>query len=358
MILMTRLVFRRILIVVIYKDKIYERVNVLYTLLFTDNRFLLTFNPMKFYLGVTDNNWYRFLSEQNREDINFWQPGGSSVFKVIEPGAPFLFKLKSPVNAIGGVGFFSSHTFLPLSLAWEFFGPGNGCSSLNELQRMILPLRKDKTNLNPTIGCIVLTNPIFFKKEDRIAVPEDWSNSIVRGKSYSTETLAGKALWDKVDALLQRYLYALPSQESNQLVLEEAGSAMYGKSILAKVRLGQGAFRVLVTDAYSRKCSISGEKTLPVLEAAHIKPFAAAGPHFISNALLLRSDLHKLFDGGYITVTKDLKVEVSKRIKEEFENGREYYKFHGSGLYNLPQREQDNPGRDFIEWHNERVYRG
>jgi len=312
---------------------------------------------MKFYLGVTDNNWYSFLLKQNREDVNFWQPGGNSVFKVLSPGAPFLFKLKSPENAIGGIGFFSSHTFLPISIAWDAFGIGNGCTSLQELQRMILHYRQDKTNLNPTIGCIVLTNPIFFKKEDWIVVPEDWSRSIVQGKSYNTDTLAGQRLWSQIEEKLQKYLYQTLDEEKNQLILEDT-KAMYGKPVLTKVRLGQGAFRVLVTDAYSRKCAISGEKTLPVLEAAHIKPYAFSGPHFISNSLLLRSDLHKLFDSGYLTITTDFKVEVSKRIKEEYENGKEYYRFHGADLYNLPNRFKDRPDSRFIEWHNENVYKG
>lgn len=312
---------------------------------------------MKFYLGVTDNNWYSFLLKQNREDVNFWQPGGNSVFKVLSPGAPFLFKLKSPENAIGGIGFFSSHTFLPISIAWDAFGIGNGCTSFQELQRMILHYRQDKTNLNPTIGCIVLTNPIFFKKEDWIVVPEDWSRSIVQGKSYNTETLTGQRLWSQIEEKLQKYLYQKLDEEKNQLILEDT-QAMYGKPVLTKVRLGQGAFRVLVTDAYSRKCAISGEKTLPVLEAAHIKPYAFSGPHFISNSLLLRSDLHKLFDSGYLTITTDFKVEVSKRIKEEYENGKEYYRFHGADLYNLPNRFKDRPDSRFIEWHNENVYKG
>ncbi len=68
---------------------------------------------MKFYLGVTDNSWYNYLSRINPEDINFWQPGGNSTFRALESGAPFLFKLRYPINAIAGVGFFSSHTFLP-----------------------------------------------------------------------------------------------------------------------------------------------------------------------------------------------------------------------------------------------------
>ena len=65
---------------------------------------------MKFYLGVTDNNWYKFLSQQNREDINFWKPGGNTSFNVLTPGCPFLFKLKAPENAIAGIGFFARVT--------------------------------------------------------------------------------------------------------------------------------------------------------------------------------------------------------------------------------------------------------
>ena len=312
---------------------------------------------MKFYLGVTDLNWYNYLSRQNRDDVNFWQPGGNLAFRILSAGQPFLFKLKSPINAIGGVGFFSSHTFLPLSMAWDVFDNGNGCNSLEEFQSMIFPLRKDRSNPNPIIGCIVLTNPIFFRKEDWIAVPEDWKPSTQQGKSYSTETEIGSRTWQKIELLIQRYLPPASIEKENQLTLQEP-ETRYGKSVLVKLRLGQGAFRVLVTDAYSRKCAISGERTLPVLEAAHIKPYAKSGRHLISNALLLRSDIHKLFDTGYLTITSELKVEVSKRIKEEFENGREYYRFHGGDLYNLPANLTNKPEREFVEWHNSNVFKG
>lgn len=314
---------------------------------------------MKFYLGVTDNNWFKFLSAINPEDINFWQPSGSVSFKLLQPGAPFLFKLKSPLNVIGGIGFFSSHTFLPMSIAWDTFKNRNGCNSYIEFSKMILNYRSDKSNLNPTIGCIVLTNPIFFKQEDWIEVPSDWSKSIVQGKSYDTENIIGKNVWHQVELLLEKYLSINAVDEGrSQFVLEEPISPAYGNSVLTKVRLGQGAFRVLVTDAYSRRCSITGEKTLPVLEAAHIKPYSDAGPHFISNGVLLRSDIHKLFDSGYLTITTDLKVEVSSKIKEEFQNGKEYYQFHGKELLYLPNREIDKPDASFIEWHNSKIYSG
>lgn len=312
---------------------------------------------MKFYLGVTDNNWFKNLSLINPEDVNFWQPGGNQEFKVLLPGAPFLFKLKKPINVIGGIGFFSSHTFLPLSVAWDTFHERNGTSSFREFQGMILNYRNDKLNQNPTIGCIVLTNPIFFKEKDWISIPDNWSPNIVQGKSYSTEDAIGLRLWMNVEERLNNYFYdTTNTSNNNQLLLDPA--VRYGNPILTKVRLGQGAFRVLVTDAYTRRCTITGEKTLPVLEAAHIKPYALAGPNLISNGLLLRSDLHKLFDTGYITITKDFKIEISKKIREEFNNGKEYYKYHGSDLLYLPKKDIDKPNSSFIEWHNSNMYNG
>jgi putative restriction endonuclease len=312
---------------------------------------------MKFWLGVTDTKWYSFLSLKKREDINFWQPGGNLNFRALPTGGPFLFKLKKPYNAIAGIGFLSSHTFLPLSMAWDVFGDGNGCDSLEDLRNMIIPLRENKLDPNPIIGCVVLTNPIFFKEEDWVETPEDFKSNTVRGKLYSTEDEIGKKTWNKIEILLQKYLNPLPLEKDNQLTVEEPVS-QYGKSVLVRVRLGQSAFRVLVTDAYNRKCAISGEKTLPVLEAAHIKPYAKSGTHVISNALLLRSDIHKLFDIGYLTITSERKVEVSKRIKEEFENGKEYYKFHGTEILNLPVKSNNKPDSALIKWHNENIYKG
>lgn len=314
---------------------------------------------MKYYLGVTDNKWFKFLGNLNPlpEDVNFWQPGGTVNFKVISEGAPFLFKLKSPLNAIGGIAFFSKHTFLPMSIAWDIFQNRNGCETYEQFGKMIFNYRSDKSNINPTIGCIVLTNPIFFKEEDWIETPIDWGKSIVQGKSYDSESEIGKNIWEKVEVLLEKYMISNEVDEI-QNIAQEPNTALYGKSILTKVRIGQGAFRVLVTEAYSRKCSITGEKTLPVLEAAHIKSYSQFGPHHISNGLLLRSDMHKLFDSGYITITNELKVEVSSRIKEEFQNGREYYKYHGSNLFILPDQEKDRPRNEYIDWHNTNIYKG
>ncbi len=67
--------------------------------------------------------------------------------------------------------------------------------------------------------------------------------------------------------------------------------------------------------------------------------------------------MHKLFDCGYLTIKNELKVEVSHRIKEEFQNGKEYYQYHGKELLYLPSKEIDKPNERFIDWHNSNIYR-
>jgi putative restriction endonuclease len=123
-----------------------------------------------------------------------------------------------------------------------------------------------------------------------------------------------------------------------------------------KPRLGQGAFRIVVTDAYSRKCCVTGERVLPVLQASHIRPYSGGGEHRINNGLLLRSDLHVLFDRGYVTITPDLNLEVSRRIREEFENGRDYYALHGRQVVS-PAAAGNRASKVNLEWHNEHVFK-
>jgi len=308
---------------------------------------------LKFWIGVTDKRWYEFLSNHSPDEVNFWQPSGRYAFRAIEPGEPFLFKLHYPLNYIVGGGFFLRHSTLPLSLAWEAFGQKNGTEDFETFREMILShLQTQARNVpDPLIGCIILTEPFFFERNIWIPVPSDWSPNIVQGKTYDTVTSIGATTWTQVQERLTK---------NKELIIKGADKVAeeevhYGAEYLAKARLGQGAFRVLVTDFYNRKCAITAERTLPVLEAAHIKPFAKSGPHRIDNGLLLRADLHKLFDLGYLTITNDYRVEVSKRIKEEYHNGREYYAMHGKVL-NLPAQALYKPSREFIDWHNQNIY--
>jgi putative restriction endonuclease len=305
---------------------------------------------MKFYVGVTDYSWFRFQADHHPDEVNFWQPSGGRAFKAIDPIAPFLFKLHSPINKITGGGFFVRHTSLPLSIAWDTFGVKNGAPDYATFAAKIRNYRERKGERlpDPVIGCIVLTNPFFFEEHEWITAPEDWSPNLVQGKTYQTSTPIGAHLWEAVQERLGR-------APVEQALLREQ-SAQYGTEYLTRGRLGQGAFRVLVTEAYNRRCAITGERTLPVLQAAHIKPFAASGPNHVDNGLLLRADLHILFDQGFLTINNSLQVEVSQRIKSEYENGKAYYALHGRPLAVVPGHALERPSTEFLVWHNDHVY--
>lgn len=194
--------------------------------------------------------------------------------------------------------------------------------------------------------------PFYFDEQDWIPVPSNWSKSIVQGKTYDTSEYYGKALNHQVLARLNN------QRMGNAVIRESSEDNRYGSEQKIKPRIGQGAFKVLITDAYSRKCAVTGEKTLPALEAAHIKPYSLNGPNEVSNGLLLRRDFHTLFDRGYITIDKEFNIEVSRHIKEDFGNGREYYAHHGRKLAILPEKLEQLPNRNYLEWHNETVYLG
>jgi putative restriction endonuclease len=302
---------------------------------------------MRYWIGITDKNWFESLRASAPDEVNFWQPSAGRRAAVLEPGAPYLFKLHAPHNYIVGGGFFVRYRALPAQVAWDAFGTKNGVRNYSELRKRVEQYRKAPILGDPEVGCNVLNDPFFWSESDWIPAPEGWARNIVQGKSYSTVEGEGSRIWS---AVVERVRAAKP-RELNEV-------PRYGAEYLTHARLGQGAFRVLVTDAYQRRCAITGEKTLPVLQAAHIQPYAERGPHLVANGMLLRSDLHTLFDRGYLTITDQLQVEVSSRIRAEFENGREYYRHQGAPLLFMPNAVQDRPSREFLRWHNENRFLG
>lgn len=310
------------------------------------------------WVAVTHSDWFDFLAQQpSREEVNFWSPSDFYAFHGT-PGAPFFFKLKSPRNAIGGFGYVASYSPLPEWLAWECFGEGNGTSSLEELRSRLREIR-ERNEIRGAggpvqIGCIVLVQATFFPPEQWIPQPTDWAARNLRYKRYDLGTGEGARIWREC---LDRAGQTTRTPEPLRDLHVRSTRERYGEPVLVRPRLGQGAFRVAVTDAYRRACSVTGEHSLPVLEAAHIRPYALDGPHEVSNGLLLRSDLHRLFDLGYVTVTPNLVVKVSERLRGEFENGQTYYPMHDARLMVLPDEHSLRPNVDFLQWHNEAVFR-
>ncbi|HET6380393.1 MAG TPA: HNH endonuclease [candidate division Zixibacteria bacterium] len=303
-------------------------------------------------MGITDWDWFRFLrARQPLEEVNFWQPSAGRRPVNLDRGALFLFKLHAADGGhIVGGGFFIRYTPLPVHLAWEAFGEENGAATFAEMVQRIGRYRRASVDaFTDLIGCTVLVQPFFFDEAEWIPAPSDWAPNIVQGKTYDSEIGIGRELWLRVQSAMAASVQASAAAHA---IAEDR----YGPPILVQPRLGQGAFRVEVLDAYGRRCAITGERTLPVLDAAHIKPYALSGPHRLENGLLLRKDLHALFDAGYVTVTPSLKLRVSRRIREEYENGRDYYALDGAAL-RPPAPPNPPPSREFLEWHADTVFR-
>ena len=306
---------------------------------------------VRLWVANTDPDWFDFLASQpGIDEVNFWQPTGSSNFGAIQPGELFLFRLKSPRNAIGGYGVFSHASNLPISLAWEAFGIKNGAPTLADVRQRVGKYRDHANQYeNYTIGCRIVVQPVFLPPEKWIPQPASWGKSIVVGKTYSTDEHQGRALWDAIAAVDEAIIEQRPGFAEEQ--------RRYGEPMLIAPRLGQGAFRIAVTDAYNRACAVSGGKVLPALDAAHIRAYGRGGTHEVSNGLLLRRDIHCVFDAGYVTIDEDLRFVVSDRVKTDFDNGNEYRRLHGT-VVTAPRSLKFQPDRAALRWHNETVFLG
>ena len=98
------------------------------------------------------------------------------------------------------------------------------------------------------------------------------------------------------------------------------------------------------------------EHSLPALEASHIQAYAKDGPHDVRNGVLLRADLHRLFDQGYVTITPEYRSRSVHDSRRTIETVDRTYPLHGASV-SLPAAAADAPSVDFLQWHNARVYR-
>jgi putative restriction endonuclease len=309
---------------------------------------------MNAYVAATDWDWFHFLANRSEVDeVNFWYPrpwGGH--FGVLTTGQPLLFKLKQPFNAIAGGGFFSQYWEVPLSIAWETFGWKNGAERREEFKAGIARLRREPNTpgTDPLIGCVLLVEPFFWPQELWIPDPPGFQRNIVRGRTYDLRSGDGKVIWD----LVWDRLCTGRGRETAPTVEITGG---YGTPVLQPRRLGQGTFSALIVETYQRRCAITGERALPALDAAHIKPFSKVRTHSLRNGILLRSDVHRLFDAGYVTVTPEHRVEASARMKDDFNDGDNYLKLHGTRVW-VPETATLQPDPETLRWHNEAVFRG
>ncbi len=332
---------------------------------------------MRAFIANTDADWVRYLSElavspNGLGEANFWKPSGAASFKALSFGEPLVFKLKKAYgHVVVGFGLFAAFRRLSVREAWDAFGVANGAASLDTVvDRVGKYVRTSPGEPLPRthrIGCILLAAPVFFPRETWMPGPADWSDHTVTGKTYDTAVGEGRRIWqgclERAATLGQALDLGSPTGNPAGTVRQSGAqpplfptdpAERYGVAQTVRPRLGQGTFRYALEQAYGR-CAVTGEHSLPALDAAHIVPYSDGGGHVLENGLLLRADVHRLFDRGYVTVTPDYQFRVSRRLREDYDNGRVYYQHDGQTIW-TPTAPYPKPDRERLQRHASTVF--
>lgn len=317
---------------------------------------------MQPFIANTDKAWFNFLSRRadhgRLDEVNFWSPRSTRPMKRFTAGEPVFFRLKRPDYAVAGYGFYAHFAPLGLREAWEFFGEKNG--DPDEISFLLrigkyrgLDLLDPRTPHDP-LGCTVLRDARFWPPHMWIPWTEaqGWARNIVQGRSETDP--------ERASMLLQRVTHdahheALHAELGPSFELLDADRRRVAET-RSVLREGQGTFRARLLDAYHRRCAITGERTEPVLDAAHIQPYLGPRSNHIQNGILLTKEFHTLFDRGYVTITPSFEVRVSPRLADTWQNGRRYYTYDGQGLAELPDTAGEKPSQPALEWHNSEIY--
>lgn len=111
-------------------------------------------------------------------------------------------------------------------------------------------------------------------------------------------------------------------------------------------RQGQATFRMALLKAYDRRCAFTGCDVEQTLEAAHIRPYLGERTNVVVNGILLRSDLHTLFDLRLVRINpNDMKIEISSKVK-----GDHYSAMTGMTM-SLPSKNSERPSEAALTWH-------
>jgi putative restriction endonuclease len=228
--------------------------------------------------------------------------------------------LKAPIRKIGGGGTFKEYIDLSVDEAWKRFGLKNGCGNKKELIDRLNQYRTRRSmeegiSHEEKIGCIVLQDVETWDKDKYIDLGKtsiSFPDQVVKIK-YFTEG--------------ESFLESPSVSKSTKFILLPSGILKEGSTTTITARKGQGSFKAMISRAYGNACCISEELTPELLEAAHIQPYFNESSNHTQNGLLLRVDLHKLYDNGLLHIDSDYVIHISPYLKSDYYRG-----FHGKRI--------------------------
>ena len=310
---------------------------------------------VKAYVGVTDGDWYQFLSARPEiGEVNFWRPGGGREFHVLTPGEPFFFKSHFPHNKIVGGGFYSGFAALRVSEAWEFFDEGNGVASLAEMRLRVGRYRRAAHRTRRGSDHWMRLRPGHpLLRDNAIAdPPRDFATNIVQGKGYD---LAVPGIADEFAPLMARLLDA--DIEVDVSKPWHRPGPVYGDP-----RLRPAAPR---TAGVSRDCATclpppmrhhrsrrSVQCFRPPTSVRFPRAVNIASTTACCSALMYTS----CTTAAILASIPDIDLIVSPRLREEFGNGESSMPLRASRSP-CPNAGGRPPNREFLQWHLDEVFK-
>lgn len=264
----------------------------------------------------TSPRWFSALSELTPRPsrVAFWRP----TYKVptdIEVGEPWFFKEWGAPRMLG-FGRFLGHEGMTLSGLWERYGQATGAASADALLEEIASARKGKVTSGDTeIGNVILSEFTPFPQPIPFTGLE-----LPRLNGAFQYVPAGNPILrfaKPPTAALEFDFAAAAAEVERGGGFDPTSITDARRKVLASIvrRQGQTKFRNELMEAYEGRCAISNCAIPELLEAAHIHPYKGAETNDVRNGILLRTDLHTLFDLGLLAIdTGSWAVLISPRL--------------------------------------------
>ncbi len=167
--------------------------------------------------------------------------------------------------------------------------------------------------------------------------------------------------WEKLAFESELLIAEFQNKKVEEIIDDEVFEFPLGteRETIIKQRVNQNFFRSTILSSYNLKCCITGLSISEFLVASHIKPWKKdelnrLNPH---NGLCLNSIHDKAFDKGFITVTPDYKIKVSKYFND-FKKIKLFLifflKYENQSII-LPDRFL--PSKEFLEYHYKNIFK-
>lgn len=253
----------------------------------------------------TDPNWFYYLKNNNlSQDVNFWRKDTSNINNIKKNDRVYFLRKKTkqyPQICVIGMAEFKEYKVLSIIDAWSKYNYKNGFCNFNELSE------KFSSKNNTKIGCIILTNLIFFDK----SIPLSKTNIEFSRKIQSRKSLTLSEENSLLNLIDIDDICEPPTNITRTITGKE-------QLRLTKSRINQSYFRNQLIKKYN-KCVLCGLSNTNLLIASHSKPWSESNDKEKvdpMNGLLLCPNHDALFDKHLISFDENKKILISPHIKK------------------------------------------